>query len=151
MQIAIARMLALQAEAERVAMDTVVGTLRSALGMKVAESLVRHETAKLAVLEGSNPMERLAELPPNYMGEFEAPRPGEIADGNWYFDRADKTLVYVVRNSTHFSGGTANPPRARFAVRLVYDDKNGNGRFDSGVDAVEGLRLSPTEPYQWVR
>jgi len=151
MQIAIARLLALQADAERVAMDTMIGTLRSALGMKVAESLVRDATAQLPALEGSNPTERLAELPRNYVGEFEAPPPGTIEDGNWYFDRADRTLVYLVRNRTHFSGGAADPPRARFSVKLVYADKNGNGRFEAGIDAVEGLSLAPVEPYQWVR
>ena len=149
--IAIGRLLALQADAERVTMEAVVGTLRSALGMKVAESIVRYELNGLADLEGSNPMERLAELPVNYLGEIEKPDPDRLADGNWYFDRSERTLVYLVRNKTHFSGGVANPPRARFAIRVAYSDKNRNGRYDAGVDAVEGLRLSPIEPYQWLR
>lgn len=151
MTIAIARLMALQAEAERVAMETVVGTLRSALGMKVAESIVRHELNGLVALQASNPMERLAELPTNYLGEFDRHNPGELQDGSWYFDRSDRTLVYLVRNKAHFSGGAANPPRARFAVNLLYGDKNHNGRFDAGTDSVEGLRLAPLEPYKWLR
>lgn len=151
MVIAIARLLALQAEAERVAMETVLGTLRSALGMKVAESIVRHQLSGLAAFEASNPMDQLAELPTNYLGEIERPDPNRLEDGTWYFDRSDRTLVYLVRNKAHFSGGAANPPRARFAIRLLYGDKNRNGRFDAGVDSVEGLRLGPVEPYKWLR
>lgn len=95
-------------------------------------------------------MDRLAELPTNYLGELEGSDPEKLEDGNWYFDRGDKVLVYLVRNKTHFSGGAANPPRARFAATVAYSDKNGNGRFDAGVDVVEGLRLAPLEPYRWV-
>ncbi|MBI3898115.1 MAG: prepilin-type N-terminal cleavage/methylation domain-containing protein [Gammaproteobacteria bacterium] len=150
MVIAIARFLALQADAERVAMETIAGTLRSALGMKVAESIVADQLSGLAVLEGSNPMERLAETPTNYLGALPKPDPAQLEKGNWYFDQTNGELVYLVRNKAQFSGGAANPPRARFAVRLVYTDRNGNGRFDKGVDAVEGLRLAPIEPYQWM-
>lgn len=150
-QIAIARLLALQAEAERVAMDTVVGTLRSALGMKVAESLIRQETARLPELVGTNPMDRLTEPPRNYLGELTAPDLATLEDGTWYYDRTERMLVYLVRNSSHFSGGAGQPPRARFAVKLVFSDRNANGRFDRGVDSVEGLSLSPVEPFRWVR
>jgi len=149
--IAISRLLSLQAEAERVSMETVAGTLRSALGMKVAESIVKYRTATLAELEGSNPMDRLAELPKNYLGELDGVDPASLEDAHWYFNTRDRTLVYLVRNKDRFSGGLDNPPRARFAVRLVYTDKNRNGRFDARVDKVEGLRFSAVEPYQWTR
>ena len=151
MVIAIARLLALQAEAERVTMETVAGTLRSALGMKVAESIVRHELNGLGALEASNPMDRLAEVPTNYLGEIDRPDPNRLADGSWYFDRSERTLVYLVRNKAHFSGGATNPPRARFEVKLLYDDENRNGKFDAGLESIEGLRLAPLEPYRWVR
>lgn len=149
--IAIARLMALQAEAERVAMETVLGTLRSALGMKVAKSIVRHQLSGLPAFEASNPMDQLAELPTNYLGEIERPDPNRLEGGNWYFDRSERTLVYLVRNKARFSGGAVNPPRARFAIRLLYGDKNRNGRFDASVDSVEGLRLGPVEQYQWLR
>lgn len=149
--LAISRLLALQVDAERVTMETVAGTLRSAIGMKVAESIVKSKVANLPSYEGSNPMDLLAQLPPNYLGELDGMDPTTLEDGNWYFDKRAKTLVYLVRNKGFFKGGSPNPPRARFAVRLVYSDINGNGVFDRGVDAVEGLRLSPVEPYSWSR
>lgn len=149
--IAIARLLAIQVDAERVSMETVVGTLRSALGMTVAESIVRHNLPDLQALERSNPMERLAETPNNYLGAFDHPDPAGLEDGHWYFDKNAGELVYLVRNKAYFSGGAADPARARFAVRLVYRERNGNGRYDVGVDTIEGLRLAPVEPYKWIR
>jgi prepilin-type N-terminal cleavage/methylation domain-containing protein len=148
---AISRLLALQVDAERVTMEMVAGTLRSAIGMKVAQSIVELKVAELSALEGSNPMAQLAETPQNYLGERDGVDPAALEDGNWYFDRQAKVLVYLVRNKGFFTGGQPNPPRARFALRLVYSDKNGNGVFNPGVDAIEGLRLSPVETYSWSR
>jgi general secretion pathway protein G len=149
--LAISRLLALMVDAERVTMETVAGTLRSAIGMKVAEGIVKSKLAELTAFEGSNPMALLAETPRNYLGELDGADPAKLEDGNWYFDKRDKTLVYLVRNKGFFVGGQANPPRARFAVRLVYSDRNGNGVFDAGADEIQGLRLGPTEPYSWSR
>jgi general secretion pathway protein G len=148
---AISRLLALQVDAERVTMESVAGILRSALGMKVADSIVNMKVADLPALEGSNPMDLLAETPKNYLGEKEGVDPAKLDDGNWYFDKQDKVLVYLVRHKGFFTGELSNPPRARFALRLVYSDKNGNGVFNPGVDAIEGMRLSPVEPYSWSR
>ena len=147
--VAVSRLLALQVDAERVAMETVAGTLRSAIGIKVAEHIVRQNIAGLKDLEGSNPMDRLAELPRNYLGELDGLDPSRLEDGNWYFDTRSRVLVYLVRNKGFFTGGLGDPPRAGFAIRLVYADRNSNGVFDPGVDSVEGLRLVAVAPYAW--
>ena len=147
---AISRLIALQIDAERVTMETVAGTLRSSLGMKVAESIVKGKVSELPGYEGFNPMTLLAETPRNYLGELDGVDPAKLEDGNWYYDKRSKTLVYLVRNKGFFTGGLANPPRARFRVSLVYSDKNGNGAFDAR-EAIEGLRLSVVEPYVWSR
>lgn len=151
MVLAMSRLLALMVDAERVTMESVAGTLRSAIGMKVAESIVKSKVSELPAFEGSNPMTLLAEAPQNYLGELDGADPVKLDDGNWYFDKRDKTLVYLVRYKAYFRGGQADPPRARFAVRLVYSDMNGNGAFDPGKDAIEGLRLNPVEKYSWSR
>jgi general secretion pathway protein G len=149
--LAISRLLALMVDAERVTMETVAGTLRSAIGMKVAESIVKSKLSELPALAGSNPMTLLAETPRNYLGELDGADPVKLEDGNWYFDKRDKTLVYLVRNKGFFVGGQPEPPRARFAVGLIYSDRNGNGVFDAGVDEIQGLRLGPVEKYSWSR
>jgi general secretion pathway protein G len=149
--LAINRLLGLQVDAERVAMEQVVGVLRSAIGIKVAEQIVRQDVGALRVLEGSNPMDRLAELPGNYLGELDGANPATLEDGNWYYDRRERALVYLVRNQQYFAAGLPGPPRARFAIRVVYADGNGNGRYDPGKEKIEGLRLAALEPYRWLR
>lgn len=150
MVLAIQRLLALQVDAERVVMESTTGTIRSAIGIKVAEKIVRQKINDLVSLEDSNPMNLLAELPRNYLGEFDgATDPYTLERGSWYFDTTTRTLVYLVDNTGYFSGGVDDPPRARFKVRLVYTDANTNGAFDPGIDSIEGLRLAVQEPYQW--
>ena len=151
MVLAMSRLLAVMVDAEKVTMETVVGTLRSAIGMKVAEAIVKSKVKELPAFEGSNPMLLLAETPRNYLGELDGTNPAKLEDGNWYFDKRDKALVYLVRHKGFFSGGQADPPRARFAVRVVYSDRNGNGVFDPGEDEIQGLRLGSIEPYSWSR
>jgi general secretion pathway protein G len=151
MVLALSRLLAVMVDAERVTMETMAGTLRSAIGMKVAEAIVKSKVKELPAFEGSNPMLLLAETPRNYLGELDGTDPAKLEDGNWYFDKRDKALVYLVRHQGFFSGGQADPPRARFAVRVVYSDRNGNDVFDPGEDEIQGLRLGPVEPYSWSR
>ena len=151
MVIAVSRLIALQVDAERVVMESTVGAIRSGLGIKVAESIVRQNIAGLPAYEASNPMNLLAEVPKNYLGEMEGTDPYSLEKGSWYFDLPTRTLVYLVDNTGYFSGGMDDPPRVRFKIRLVYADTNGNGIYDSGIDAIEGLRLVVLEPYKWVK
>lgn len=151
MVVAVSQLMMMRVDAERVAVETVLGALRSAIGIKVAESIVRQDLAALRALEGSNPMERLAEVPSNYLGELDNPDPATLETGNWYFERRGRVLVYLPQHTAHFTGGVADPPRARFVIKLVYTDKNRNGVWDPGVEIIEGLRLVPMEPYKWIK
>src|SRR5207248_8811524 len=90
LSVAIERLLVTSARAENSAMEDVVGTLRSALQIRVAELLAKGRAAEVAALAGSNPMKRLAEVPTNYLGEFFGPDPAALAPGSWYFDTRDR-------------------------------------------------------------
>jgi prepilin-type N-terminal cleavage/methylation domain-containing protein len=136
-----------QANAEQTGVKSLLGTLDSALGMRVAQYQARQDRRGIEVLVGSNPMDNLERRPKNYRGEL---RDGATVEpGNWYFDRRSKALMYRVRNVERFRGGVKNPVRARFAVRLVFQDQNGNGVYDRDVEHLEGVRLMALEPYQW--
>jgi prepilin-type N-terminal cleavage/methylation domain-containing protein len=139
------RLWHVQIAAEQAAMDVVLGNLRSALGIKVAELYARGDLAGLRALEGSNPMRLMAETPENYLGEV-AGGPGQR--GSWRFSPSDGVLIYRARNEAHFQG-TGSGPEARFRVRLVYEDQNRNRRFDPGRDSINGVRLAALEPYRW--
>lgn len=148
--IAINKFAGLQVDAERTAVESTVGALRSALGIKVAELISKSDVAGVRALAGSNPMDRLAEQPKNYLGTVNADNPGDIERGKWYFDTVSQTLVYRVINDMNFAGSIGTPARMRFQVRLVFTDSNGNKVFDPGMDAVEGVRLTAMEPYRWI-
>jgi len=148
--VAIDRMLRLRIDAERVAMLQVLGGLRSALGLEVAERVVRRGLASVTELQGANPMELLAERPHNYVGELDGPDPSRVPPGSWYFDRRTRMLVYRVRYPEAFEGGPPEgPPRARFRVEVLWRDRDGDGRLDPRADSVGGVRLAPVEPYRW--
>ena len=68
--------------------------------------------------------------------------------GSWIYRPVDRTLVYRVKNEAYFKGH-GGQPEARFRVRLVYEDRNRNGRFEPGREAVNGVRLAAVEPYTW--
>ena len=141
------RVFELQAGAEQTGVKTLLATLNSALGMRVAQYQARQDFRGIEALAGTNPMENLERRPENYRGELQ--NGTMVEPGNWYFDRRSKVLVYRVRNTERFRGGMKNPVRARFTIRLVFQDRNGNGVYDRGAEHLEGARLMALEPYQW--
>ncbi|MHB8453794.1 MAG: prepilin-type N-terminal cleavage/methylation domain-containing protein [Acidiferrobacterales bacterium] len=144
--VAIDRLWALQADAEQVAMEQVLGSLRSALGMNVALCLVNDDSAGIAALAGSNPMDRLERTPKNYLGAVSGTDPAHIPGGTWYFDLRSKTLVYRVRNADRFRGGLGGEPaRAAFTIQLVYGVRSpGEARRP-----IVGADLVAVAPYRW--
>lgn len=146
--IAIDRLMPLQVDAERTALENTVGALRSALGIKVAELLSSGNSSRVPTLIGINPMDLLAEQPKNYRG-VRAGAGSDIESGQWYFDSGMHMLVYRVINSQSFTGESTPYARVRFKVELVFADTNGNRDFDPGVDVVSGARLAAVTPYRW--
>jgi prepilin-type N-terminal cleavage/methylation domain-containing protein len=143
------RLLALRYEAERAMVQSVVGALRSALYIEFAAAAARGQIKRMDVARGSNPMERLAEKPDSYAGEFFGADPDLFEPGTWYFDTRDRALVYLVRFPQQFITPSSGSPRLRLVVEPDYDDLDGNGRFDPGRDPVRGLKLVPLEPFYW--
>ena len=141
-------------EVERVSMLTTLSSLQSALTLQAAVHLVRKDPHALVFMEGSNPFAGARdqgeevraktepgvvsaaapvlalEPPKKYLGALERPDPQRIPGGSWYFDKGARVLVYRVRHEAHFESALPGPKRARFAVRLVYQDANSNHRFD---------------------
>ncbi|GMR20970.1 MAG: hypothetical protein BMS9Abin36_1568 [Gammaproteobacteria bacterium] len=134
-----------QAQAEKAAMNSVVGALRSALGIKVAAYVAKNNVDAIYSLSGGNPMEYLAETPINYLGVISGA--GETLAGSWYFDPAAHTIVYRVRNEAFFSGGMAEPGRARFRIDLVF--ANAVTKRKQRRHQPSGVRLAAVERYEW--
>jgi len=147
---AVDRLLILRVEAERTAMQQIIGALRSAMGIQVAKRISSGEISRLSTMAGTNPMDWLAEKPNNYIGIKDEPDPADIKGYQWYFDSYNNWLVYRVGNAEYFSSPIKGVARARLRVNLDYTDNNENGEFDPEIDEIHGLSLKSVEPYKWL-
>lgn len=148
LMVAVERLWGLQVDAERTAMEQVVGSLQSAVGIKLAKHWVDEDFTGIRSLAGSNPMDQLAEQPRNYLG---IRRPAEIAGtarAVWYFDPERRELVYVVKNEDYFRGGSGPPAQARFVIEVLY---GAPPRKAGGKPEVQGVRLAAVAPYSWTK
>jgi len=140
------RILAVQADAERVGLEYFVATLRSAVGIKVATLVARDDLPGMAALVDSNPMDLLPEAPGNYRGVLADS--AKVESGEWYFDRTGHALVYRIQNTEIFHGGFGPPAEVRFVLTPMYEDRNRDGRYNAG-DTVRFVRLETVRPYRW--
>ena len=143
------RVRALRVTAERARMEQTLGVLRSAAAVEFASHVIRGTKEQLAGLDGSNPMDRLADTPANYVGAFDNPDPSKIDGGLWYFDRSCSALVYRVRHGEAFDTQLPDPPRARFKLQLVYADLESSRQAGPEEVELQGLIVAPVEPYRW--
>jgi type II secretory pathway pseudopilin PulG len=133
-----------QEAAEKAAMESNIGALKSALQMRVAAMLLRGEERNIHSLASANPMGWLMEPPPGYRGEFRAPEPA-VPRGSWYFDATRGQLVYVPDLDAHLERLADGSKRLRFRVRLDFE------QAEPGPEPkrIAGMRIEPVLPYVW--
>jgi prepilin-type N-terminal cleavage/methylation domain-containing protein len=145
---ALDRLLKLEVTAERAALTQVIGNINSALGMVISEHIAKDNIPGLRRYIDSNPMDLLAQTPPSYQGSFDG-KPPQLPKGTiWYFDQRSHALVYVTGNPEYLRSEGPEKSVINLKIFPVYDDNNGNGRFDTG-DTLVGLKLAATAPYHW--
>ena len=145
---AIDRIFAIRIAAEQAAVKQLVGTIKSALGLEVARLALDGKMSAVAKLDKSNPLLLLSQNPNNYIGEKNNGK--KITEpGVWYFDKKQKTLVYNVLYSENFKTTLKGSPRIRHRIKLVYNDRNKNKRFDLRTDGIAGLDLVPLDKFSW--
>ncbi|MEX2524891.1 MAG: hypothetical protein WD750_08035 [Gammaproteobacteria bacterium] len=88
--------------------------------------------------------------PSNYAGEIDDMNLESARKGNWYYNKNDGTLVYIVRNNEYFVTDLEGPERLRYRLDVDFEDTNNNGKFDPGVDALHGIGLNSMDEYKWV-
>jgi general secretion pathway protein G len=96
-----------QEQAELVAVQEVAANIRAALQVKVTQAQLPGRAVDLGALAGQNPIALLDRKPANYLGEYFSPDNNELPAGNWYFDRSDKTLIYLLNNRETFRNAPA--------------------------------------------
>lgn len=145
--IAIDRLLKLQVQAERAAMENIIGSLQSAIALTISEHIAKDKIPELKKYIGSNPMDLLVQPPVNYLGSFKKP-PQNPERASWWFDGKSNTLNYSVMNKDYVVVQEGNFHILKFKILPVYDDKNRNGRFDQ-TDALKGMQIKALTPYKW--
>ncbi len=148
--IALNRMWAWRLQAERTMVKSVVGNIRSALGLETANLALHDKLHKLPSLSGSNPVVLLAQPPADYIGVYRDSNDKTKKPGIWYFNPLQKALIYTIRYTEGFKTSLKGLPRIRYAVKLIYSDKNRNGRYDTGIDSIAGLDLLPLDSFEWL-
>jgi type II secretory pathway pseudopilin PulG len=113
----LSRLLFYQEQAERVAAEQLVGTLRTALQVRAAQVGAAGGEGALQALAEQNPISWLSGKPQNYLGEYYSPDLEELPRGNWFFDRTDKSLVYLHNGHKSFSFETST--FLKFKVKLL--------------------------------
>lgn len=145
---AIDRIFAIRIAAEQAAVKQLIGTIKSALGLEVARLALDGRMSAVAKLDKTNPLLLLSQNPNNYIGEKNNGK--KITEpGIWYFDKKQKMLVYNVLYSENFKSTLKGLPRIRHRIKLVYNDRNKNRRFDLHTDGIAGLDLVPLDKFSW--
>lgn len=132
------RLLFYQEQAEKVSMDSTLAAIRSGLQLELARKLLQEGRKNLAVMALQNPLDLLAEPPPNYRGtrkDFG----GRLERGVWYFDDERRELVYLPKIDTNLMLDSADKA-LRFRVEVL---------DGSGDPPTLGVRLVPGTIYKW--
>jgi prepilin-type N-terminal cleavage/methylation domain-containing protein len=142
------RVLFYQEQAEKTAMEGVVGTIQSALTMQYGQVLTRGKSSDVAALAQDNPMNWLQKMPRNYAGEFYDPTPLAVESGNWVFDLKSRDLVYVVRSANYFKPGKDGKKWIRFHIAVNYTASR-LPSLQNTPPELTGVLFEPVERYSW--
>jgi prepilin-type N-terminal cleavage/methylation domain-containing protein len=129
-------------QAEEVARENVLGTLRSALSMKAGQLVAQGRAGEVSKLLTMNPMDLLAQKPANYIGEVYSPQNVKISRGNWFFNRKQLLLVYIA--GTGATNQVADSDRFEYKIELIPDLGGANGpkiAETSKSTTIEGIAL----------
>lgn len=138
------RLIYYQELAEKADMEFKAAELKSGLRMRMAKLLIEGRAQEYGSLAQENPFDWLEKMPGNYVGQIADGNFKTIPAGNWYFDTASHTLVYLVKHGDYFKPDSTGEKRVRFQVKLV---RNPPG---VGVDQpFASVNLALVEPYQW--
>lgn len=143
------RMNEMTALAEAGALDLTIRSLRTGVTSRVAAGLIGGDPHALVDLANDNPVGSAIEPPGGYIGAVRDAEPASIQPGQWYFDEDQRWLVYHVVNTDYFMHQGEGAARVRIQLKLIYNDLDGNGAFDPGVEQATGVSVIILDPLEW--
>lgn len=141
------RALYYQEYAEMTAMEMTVANMRTGLRYKVADLIMNNRLSEIATLADENPVNWLASQPENYLGEYDALPPVDVA-GKWYFDRMQRELIYTVNNRRHFVPGSGGDYTLRYRAMPVQAQQ---AAAANGSRPQKWISLVQLQDYAWLR
>lgn len=99
----LSRLAYYQEQAQRAAVAQMLGVLRTSVRVQALHLYLQGKQAQLPGLQRQNPLDWLEQRPPNDLGELLAPDLEKLPSGNWFFDRSDQKLVFLLRTGNIFS------------------------------------------------
>lgn len=144
--VAIDRSLRYLEAAEKAAMETTVGALRSALTLRVGALYTVGGGAALTKLNEENPFTWLSQRPDAYIGPQWDPKLADVGPGSWYFDRSTRQVVYRPQRTRYLVRPGPDDPRIRFKVAVEYSPAN---IVSPSNPTLLKADLEAVSPYLW--
>lgn len=94
-------------KARQLAFEQTLQALRTQVQLQAYDLIIANKPQDIASLAGQNPVNWLAQKPVNYLGEFYSPETKKLASDNWFFDRSNGKLVYLLNESNTFGLGAS--------------------------------------------
>ena len=142
------RFLYYQEQAEKVAMEEMVGVIQSSLTMQYGQIMTRGKSSDVAALVKDNPINWLQKNPSNYEGEFYEATLQSVQPGNWLFDLKTRELIYLPRNTDNFRTGADGKLWVRFHTVAAFKPSRLPSQQNSPPEFT-GLLFEAVEPYFW--
>ncbi|MDZ7829090.1 MAG: prepilin-type N-terminal cleavage/methylation domain-containing protein [Halofilum sp. (in: g-proteobacteria)] len=133
---------------ERAAIDYSVARMRESLALEFAEMVVEGRLGQLPGGEDLNPLAREVVVE-NYAGARALPAASRREPGQWYYDPAIESVVYVPRYPQALRWPEGEPRVLRWRAVARWHDADGDGEFDRGSDRVTSLELVRRDEAQW--
>lgn len=126
------RLMPLRGDAEAAHVTTVIGNLRSALGLAASERVMTDGVGALEELAGIDPVTLLQQVPDNYIGTAGA----SIPPGSWYFEPDARELRYRVRYPRYLEGAPNAPVDLAWRVRVIGEAGKPAGVHLAALDEI---------------
>ena len=143
------RMNEMAAIAEATALDLTVRNLKAGVMSATASGMLSGDDNALQRIADSNPVGIAIDPPAGYIGAIRGVNPAGIQPGQWYFDEDHRWLVYHVVNDDYLVSDGAGPVRVRIQLKLNYNDVNGDGSFEAGVDVPGSISVTMLDKTEW--
>ena len=130
------RVLFYHEQASRAQVQQVVDALQSAVRMQISSLRLKGRAAEISGLIGENPMNQLEQKPANYLGEFYSAPSQEVSNGNWYYNRTEKKLIYDYTVLNYFNKNSRYQLSFSIKSVIIVDGVMKHGTEDGSIDVV---------------